>query len=1007
MSIPKSLIHALQTGKVVPFVGAGVSMAVKKREDTSQSLFPSWKGFVEILAKDLEDQDKANEAAYVRASINIESPKYLEAMQHAKLKLGERDWYRTIDQSFNKLEGDADKDSLKLARLIWQLSNNLIVTTNIDRVFQWTSDAPGDVQTLDIQNVEYDNLQREEIPKRPTVWNLHGGVDHKEKIIFTLDQYTAFYRERDNEAKLQTLISLLSRRTFLFIGFSLDDAYIKEQLEYIHRIYTGGADNFYIVLRESEIEKANLPVYITPVPFADFGPPLEELIEELAQIAETREPANAVAPVSNNIGNDEKERLRNHFNVPFASKGDAFVGREGMPEEIWNALNTSGKAAIGQAVAIQGFGGLGKTQLAVEFAHAYAHKYPNGVFWITADENVDNQLIKIGQDLNWISEFDKGFDHSELVRNRFRKLSDCLVIFDNVDKNHPVEDYLPERGARPYILVTSREEQDGYDRINLDILSRDDARKLLLEIAERTPQSEAENAAVENILLELDGLPLAIELVGGYLKKRNSISFSDYLGFLENEPLERLEKLFRGNTFTKHDKSIIRTLKISEGFLGEIPYLEEVLDILAWSGRASMGYSILRELIGTDDNLALKDALGVALELHFIKREEGTTERYAIHRLLARVRQFEKPIEERKEWHEKIVKALEKWFREKDEEAKTLSEAEVESDHLDIWQERTIQLMPSKGVWLTMLKANPLIERGNYREALNYAEEALTLYNVEKLNDHVLLGHIYKALSRPYFYLGKYWEGKTHIETALGIIAPIGTTDRKLFADILNDLGYVLGELGEARKALEFEKQALKMRRDLFGEKHPDVATSLNNVGTTYGQLGEHHKSLELKQRALEVRRELFGEKHPDVAQSLNNVGYSHGELGEYRIALEFQEMAIEMYRELFGEKHPDVAQSLNNVGVIHSKLGDHRKALQFKEQALDMHTELLGHKHPNTLIIARNTIDEWIKNGNPEKAGRIAAEFLPHIPAGHRLRAFFEKHGAPYRKAKKRHRKK
>jgi tetratricopeptide (TPR) repeat protein len=1049
MSIPKLLINALQTGKVVPFVGAGVSMHVKKSDDTSQSLFPSWKGFVEILAKELEEKGKPNEAAYVRASVNIESPKYLEAMQHAKLKLGNIAWYRTIDESFNKLKNDADNDSLQLARLIWKLSNNLIVTTNIDRVFQWTSFAPGDMQTLDVQNVEYADLLREEIPKRPTVWHLHGNVDHKEKIIFTRDQYEAFYREKDNEAKLQTLISLLGQRTFLFIGFSLDDAYIKEQLEYIHRIYKGGADSFFILLHEDERAGRDLPGYVRPIYFPDFGPQLEELIAELVQIAEAPKTVKDIPSVSHNIGNDEKERLRNHFNVPFASKGDAFVGRHGLQEQIWESLKSSGRAAIGQAVAIQGIGGLGKTQLAVEFAHAYRAEYENGVFWITADENIDNQLIKIGEELRWITEFDKGFDHSELVRNRFQKLSDCLVIFDNVDSEHPVENYLAEKRVRRHTLITSREEQPGYDPIKLNILSINAARELLLETANRLASSPDETTALENILSELDGLPLAVELVGGYLRRRSSISFGDYYEFLKNEPLDRLEEKFPGKTFTDHDKSIIRTLKISEGLLKETKYLEDLLDILAWSGISSIGYSLLKELVDTTDDLALKDALGVALELHFIKPEKGTTERYAIHRLLARVRQFEKPLADRKEWHEKIVESLEKWFRKKADESKILSEAEIEYDHLLTWQEYTLKFAPSRAVWLTMLKALPLIERGNYGEAQISIEEALRLYEKEYLDNDLLLAHIYKGLSNINLFLGRYSDQEKYIMSAYALQLDGKFSDPKLSADIidglgnlrnalgdyrkalelwkqalnmyrelfgqkhpniavsLNNIGAASDELGEHEIALELRKQALHMYRELFGEKHPSIASSLNNVGTTYDDLGKHRKALELKEQALKMFQELFGEQHPDIATSLNNIGYSYGELKEPRKSLELYKQASQMRQELFGEKHPSIATSLNNVGLAYGRLGEHRMALEFKERALILSRELLGDRHPTTLLVARNTVDEITKNGNPEKAGRLAAEFLPHIPASHALRGFFEKYGGPYQKAKKRGRKK
>ncbi|HLM01178.1 MAG TPA: NB-ARC domain-containing protein, partial [Pyrinomonadaceae bacterium] len=236
-------------------------------------------------------------------------------------------------------------------------------------------------------------------------------------------------------------------------GFSLDDAYIREQLEYIHKIYKGGADSFYILLRRSEIEKANLPEYVTPIPFSDFGKPLEDLIEELSNIAN----GNNTPPKPPTEPINPKDALKNHFNVPFASKGNAFVGREGLREKIWESLSRSGRAAIGQAVSIKGIGGLGKTQLAVEYAHAYRERYENGVFWLTADEDINIQLIKIGEDLNWISQFDTGFDQAELVRNRFRKLSGCLIIFDNVDERKAIENYLPESGARAHSDNFARE----------------------------------------------------------------------------------------------------------------------------------------------------------------------------------------------------------------------------------------------------------------------------------------------------------------------------------------------------------------------------------------------------------------------------------------------------------------------------------------------------------------------------------------------------------------------
>lgn len=949
-TIPKSLQETLKGRQVIPFVGAGVSRAVEKRDKdphkTFDPLFPSWKELIEILAIALKDDGKSSEAELVKAYVNVNSPKYLDAMQHAFEQLSGSAWYKIFDEHLGVHKDKADESSLELAQLVWQLGSNLIITSNVDRVLKWTCPDQDKIRILDTQNVEYAQLQKEFSISRPTVWHLHGHIDNKERIIFTRQQYEDFYDKNNHQAKLQTLLNFLTNRAFLFIGFSLDDPYLLKQLEFIHEIYKGGADSFYVLLPEKEKDNPHIPNYVRVIPFKNYGEPLLEIMREMRDIANG----------DNNSGNSKlppknpEDLLKSHFNVPFPSKGDAFVGRVGMIEKIWESLSRDGRAAIGQAVSIEGFGGLGKTQLAVEYSHHFRDKYKNGVYWLTADENLDSQLIKIGESLSWISAFDKGFDQAELVRNRFRKLSDCLVVFDNVDDQNAIKDYLPERDARQHLLITSREVQDGFYPINLNVLSIDEARALLIQIAEKQPETEPEKEALENILKELDGLPLAVELVGGYLLRRKSISFQDYYQFLQNEPLERIERKFSDRTFTEHNKSIIRTLQISERLLNETRFLEDILDILAWSGKSSMSYSLLRELIGTNDNFALKNALGVALELRFIKQEENT-ERYAIHRLLARVRRHEKPLEQNQEWHRKIVLGIESWFEPKIHDFNDLTEFEAEIAHLNEWQEQTFRMLPSESVILTALRAYPLHHRGDYQKANNWLITAYQSYKQENLDN------------------------------------------QKLLADLNNFLGVNYSHLGNHREALKLHKQALEMRRELFGEKHLYVATSLNNLGSAYGNLGEHQEALKSEQKALELFRELSGEKDPYVARSLSNLGGTYSELGDHQEALKFKQQALELFRELFGEKYLDVARSLNNLGLTYSDLGNKSEAVKHLNSALEMRRELLGERHPSTILTCYNLISVLSKTGRLEKSIKLAREFLSYVPADHPDRKFFEHH--------------
>ncbi len=966
--IHESLKQALKNKQVVPFIGAGVSRAIEKKDkDTTKPfnpLFPSWKEFLVSAAMKLRGEKNFAKAKDVIKLIHLSEPDYLKSAEIAKTSLKTDGWNKLLNESFKRQESEADSDTLKLSRLVWQLGSNLIYTTNIDDVLEWKSVNSEKVERLDTQTDEFAELQQHENIASPTVVYLHGHISNKANIVFTQTQYEKFYDAQGNEAKLQTLRSFLTRRSFLFLGFSLDDPYFLKQLNYIHDVYKGAASSFYVLLPEWEKDNKNIPEYVNVFTFSGFGKPLFEKVQALTKHAQSDNDAgkgNSQIEHQKSANSAEKERLKNHFNVPFASKGDGFVGRVGKLDEIWDALSKDRRAAIGQAVAIEGFGGLGKTQLAVEYANDHRARYENGVFWLAADEDLDIQLIKIGEELHWISQFDKGFDQAEFVRNRFRKLSDCLVIFDNLVDQESIKNYLPVGNAKPHILITSQKEQNGFYPINLDILKLDEAHQLLTNIAEREPETDAEKEALENILTELDGLPLAVELVGGYLLRRKNISFQDYYKHLENEPLERLEKRFPNESFTHHDKSIIRTLKISEEFLDETRYLEEILDVLAWSGKSSMGFSLLRQLVGTDDDFALQDALGVALELHFIKQEEDT-ERFSIHRLLARVRRFERPLNERREWHQKIVNNFVKWIRTRKEEFEFLTEFEVELIHLRQWQSQCFNILPIETVYLIWFEAYPSSYRGNYRESKDLLEKALNLYQANRLNDEKLLANLY------------------------------------------NDLGSIANSLGDANQALELRQKALSIGRKVFDKKSEDIARFLDNLSTVHHSLSNYQEALKLQRQALKIFQELFGEKHFRVAITLGNLGSTNSSLGNHQKALKLQKKALKIRQEVFGEKHPHTAASYNNIGTTYGKSGKHLDALKYIEKALEINRELLGKQHPTTILFMENLASKYLSLGNKEKAGRKVAEFFNYIPQNHPAWKWFEEISRPYRPKKKRH---
>ncbi len=130
-------------------------------------------------------------------------------------------------------------------------------------------------------------------------------------------------------------------------------------------------------------------------------------------------------------------------------------------------------------------------------------------------------------------------------------------------------------------------------------------------------------------------------------------------------------------------------------------------------------------------------------------------------------------------------------------------------------------------------------------------------------------------------------------------------------------IGTIYYYLGDYEKALEFQNKALSIRK--------------------YCAMGDYEKALEFENKALSIRKKVFGEEHPDVASSYHNIGVNYYAMGDYEKALEFQNKALSIRKKVFGEEHPQVAWSYNEIGAAYYAMGDYEKALEFDNKALSI----------------------------------------------------------------------
>jgi len=261
------------------------------------------------------------------------------------------------------------------------------------------------------------------------------------------------------------------------------------------------------------------------------------------------------------------------FFIPFP-KNPNFVGRSGDLESLHNALQRHEPVGILPA-GLTGMGGIGKTQLAVEYAYQYKENYPGGVFWVNAALPLDQGFAQIGSGLHpqvlgqsFNQQLHAGFDE---LNHR----PDALLVLDNLPNPaqlaRPVaSEGIPVNLPCPILFTTRQRELGKFRRIDISELPEEPALQLLLRYESRHPirddPNHPERHEAKSICRLLGWLPLALELAGAFLAEWPDISLADYRKRLQKKGcLTTLDheaaNLSAVNLQPIHDAAVAATLR--------------------------------------------------------------------------------------------------------------------------------------------------------------------------------------------------------------------------------------------------------------------------------------------------------------------------------------------------------------------------------------------------------------------------------------------------------------
>ncbi|MDF5724368.1 MAG: tetratricopeptide repeat protein [Rhizonema sp. PD37] len=507
-------------------------------------------------------------------------------------------------------------------------------------------------------------------------------------------------------------------------------------------------------------------------------------------------------------------------NVP-PSNIDKFIGRARELEGLHQQLQRNNEVVI---AAVEGMGGVGKTELAIQYSlrHLQLYTYPSGICWLDASESdIGLQIIEFVR-INLNLQPPEDLELPERLRwcwNRWRE-GNTLVVVDDVKNYSDIKPLLPPQPSQFKVVMTTRLNLDLAGSLFLEVLQEEDALLLLTQLVGEEKVTQ-ESIKAKELVQRLGYLPLALQLVGRYVKKRR-ISLTEMLRRLEEKGLGHRSLIVNENdpTWTSSIKhGVAAAFELSWSGLSESA--QELGCLLSLFALAGIPWLLVEGAAAEKDAEELEDARVELENLHLLTGENT----YQLHQL---IREF--------------LRNKQKNLASGDSQKSSFCQAIVEVA-------KDIPQTPLQNQITALTPAIP-----------HLAEVAQNL--TDAVSDENLLS-VFAGLGKFYQGQGLYALAKPWYEQCVSVVQSFLGEEHLDIATSYNNLALLYYSQGQYTKAEPLYKKALELKQRLLGEEHPSVGTSYNNLANLYRSQGRYTEAEPLYKKALELWQRLLGEEHP------------------------------------------------------------------------------------------------------------------------------------------------
>ncbi|MFB9251482.1 FxSxx-COOH system tetratricopeptide repeat protein [Sphaerisporangium melleum] len=642
--------------------------------------------------------------------------------------------------------------------------------------------------------------------------------------------------------------------------------------------------------------------------------------------------------------------------IPARNKN--FTGRDALLTEVRRSLRTSTRAAV-LPQALHGQGGVGKTQLAVEYLWRFRGAY-DLVSWIPADQVdlVRGALAALAPRLGLPAGGVVGTEEAAAsVREALQRgepYANWLLVFDNADQPEGIMDFIPH-GGPGHVLITSR--NNGWsaaaETVSVNVFTREES----LAFLSKRLMRNVDPAGADRLADELGDLPLALDQAAAF-QLQSGISVDEYIERLAAET----RNLLKQGKATEYPLSVTGAWQLSVRQVEDrVPEAAEMLRCCAFFGPDPIPRDLFRRGNRTadidhmrhilSDTILLSRALAELgrFALVGVDSDAGTVQ---VHRLIQALVRDSLDEPQRQEFRREVHLLL-------------AEGAPADPEDTTKWRSFA-DLVPHVGPSRLAESRDPRVRAfainivrylyhiGNYQLARTYADDFLDRWTAASGPRDPDVLRLRRHLGNVLWQLGEYEASRTSNEVTLALMREVFGPDDEETLRVTNSYGGNLRAAGEFHAAREQDALSRAAHERVMGETSPATLRVINNLAIDYVLLSDYTTGRRLHELAYLLQSSAdTGVGKRDMLDSWNSLARVVRLSGDYTAACDLGEEAYSYGRRELGVEHPVTVLTAKDLSIARRRAGDLEGALELAREAYERADKLFGGDNPLTMSAA------------------------------------------------------